>query len=110
MFQINIAHFSGKSGRRYDFYVYPIDQPFEPIGAVYVITRRYKNKRGGVNHDVLYVGETHNLSGMLENHPKRDFFIRLNANCIGTHIDHDHNSRAAKRDDLIQWLDPACNR
>ena len=75
-----------------------------------MITRRYKNNRGGVSHDVLYVGETSNLSVALVNHPKWNCLILQNANCIGTHTDEDHHSRAAKRDDLIQQYVPACNR
>jgi hypothetical protein len=110
MFRINSAHFSGKSGQRYDFYAYPIDQPLQTVGAVYVITRRYKNSRGGVSHHVIYVGDTHDLSTMLAKHPRRDCFLRRKANCIGAHVDEDQNSRTAKRDDLIQQLDPACNR
>jgi hypothetical protein len=75
-----------------------------------VITRRYKNNRRGASHDILYVGDTSSLSGALVDHPKWDCLILQNANCIGTHIDEDHNSRAAKRDDLIRQYAPACNR
>lgn len=110
MFRINSAHFSGKSGQKYDFYVYPIDQPLQKVGAVYVITRRYKNNRGGVSHHILYIGDTQNLSMVLADHPKRACFLSKNANCIGSHIDEDSQSRAVKRDDLIQQHNPACNR
>jgi len=109
MFRINSAHFSGKSGQRYDFYVYPIGQALSTVGAVYVITRRHKNSGSGISHDVLYVGDTLNLSLTLLNHPKWDCLIRGSANCIGAHIDEDQNSRVAKREDLIQQYAPACN-
>ena len=79
------------------------------VGAVYVITRRYKNSGSGISHDVLYVGDTLNLSLTLLNHPKWDCLIRGSANCIGAHIDEDQNSRVAKREDLIQQYAPACN-
>jgi hypothetical protein len=110
MFRVNSAHFSGKSGQGYDFYVYRIDQPLQSVGAVYVITRRYKNSRGGLSHDIIYVGDTHDLSTAMDNHPKRECFLRLKANCIGTHVDQDQHSCAAKRDDLIQQHNPPCNR
>lgn len=109
MFQINSARFSGQSGRKYDFYIHPIDQAFKNIAAVYAVTRRYKNNRGGVSHDILYVGETCDLSTRLATHPKRDCFIRRMANCICTHIDFDEESRLAKKDDLIQQHHPNCN-
>ena len=92
------------------FYVYPIGQALSTVGAVYVITRRYKNSGSGISHDVLYVGDTLNLSLTLLNHPKWDCLIRGSANCIGAHIDEDQNSRVAKREDLIQQYAPACNR
>ena len=109
MFQINSARFTGQSGQKYDFYVHPINQSFKNIAAVYAVTRRYKNNRGGINHDIVYIGETIDLSTTLTNHQHRDCFARQNANCICTHVDDDEESRHAKKDDLIRQHHPNCN-
>jgi hypothetical protein len=109
MFQINSARFSGQSGQKYDFYVHPIDQLFKNVAAVYAVTRRYKTGQGGTRHDILYVGETGDLATTFANHHKWDCFVRQNANCICTHVDHDEASRLAKMDDLIRRHHPDCN-
>ena len=106
MFQINSARFTGQSGQKYDFYVHPINQSFKNIAAV---TRRYKNNRGGITHDIIYIGETSDLSTTLTNHQHRDCFARQNANCVCTHVDDVEDSRRAKKDDLIRQHHPNCN-
>jgi len=109
MFRINSAKFSGHSGQHYTFYAYSIDHRFEKTGAVYAITRRYRNSRGGSSHHILYVDQTDDLSSILTNHHKWDCFIRQRANCLCTHVDPDQGSRWQKADDLIRKYHPECN-
>ena len=109
MAKISTATFRGKSGETYSFNVYPMGQAFKAVGAVYAVTRRYKNSSSGHSHEIIYVGETSDLSTRFDDHHKADCFVRQNANCICTHGDDDEDSRLAKEDDLIKQHNPLCN-
>lgn len=107
--KITDATFRGQSGARYAFEVYPIEANFNDVGAVYAITRRYKNTQNGFSHQIIYVGQTENLSARFDNHHKAGCFTRRNANCICTHLDDDEDSRLRKEDGLVKRHDPPCN-
>lgn len=100
---------TGKSGKVYDFEVWPINQAFNAVAAVYAITRRYPKSEGVYNHDVIYIGQTDDLSTRFNNHHKADCFAKHNANCICTHRDDNEDSRLAKEADLIANYNPTCN-
>jgi hypothetical protein len=107
--KISDATFAGQSGTKYDFNVYPLDQAFKAVGGVYAITRRYKNSNGGYSHEIIYVGETGDLSTRFDNHHKTDCFEQHEANCICTLRDDDEDSRLSKEADLIKKHNPPCN-
>ena len=107
--KISDASFKGKSGEKYRFNVYPMGQAFKAVGAVYAVTRRSKNSSGLYSHEIIYVGETGDLSTRFDDHHKADCFAQHNANCICTHGDEDEESRLAKEDDLIRQQNPPCN-
>ena len=86
-----------------------MNQEFLSVGAVYAVTRRYQSSEGGHNHDVVYIGQTEDLSTRFEDHHKADCFKEHKANCICTHGDSDEDSRLAKEDDLIKQYNPDCN-
>lgn len=109
MAKISTMTLDGKSGEKYIFNVWPMDQAFNNVGAVYAVTRRYKNAEGEYVHAVIYVGETGDLSTRFDNHHKADCFVEHNANCICTHQESDEDSRLAKEDDLIKEIGPPCN-
>jgi hypothetical protein len=101
--------FTGASGKAYNFEVYPIGTVFNDVGGVYAITKRYRNNQGGYSHDVIYLGETEDLSTRFNNHHKADCFDQREANCICTHRDDNANSRLTKEADLIKRYTPPCN-
>jgi predicted GIY-YIG superfamily endonuclease len=109
MARISKVTFHGKSGNAYEFEVWPLNQAFNAVGAVYAITRRYQNATGGYSHDVIYIGQTGDLSTRFDDHHKADCFTRHKANCICTHRDDDEDSRLAKEADLIAAYHPPCN-
>jgi hypothetical protein len=109
MAKISDATFHGNSGKAYGFQVWPMNQAFNGVGAVYAVTRRYQSSEGGFKHEIIYVGETEDLSERFGNHHKANCFARKDANCICTHLDGDSDSRLAKEDDLIQKHVPHCN-
>jgi predicted GIY-YIG superfamily endonuclease len=90
--------------------VYPIDQEFNAVGAVYVVSRQYKNSSDArYTHDPIYAGQTDNLSTRFDSHHKADCFKDHEANCICVHVDDDEESRLSKEDDLNKGLQPPCN-
>jgi hypothetical protein len=109
MAKISTVDFMGKSGKSYGFNVYPFDQQFKAIGAVYIVSRRYMTANGRHSHKVIYVGQTDDLSIRFDDHHKANCFKQNDANCICTHVDDDEDSRLAKEDDLIKLQNPPCN-
>ena len=101
--RVSTATFTGQSGQKYQFFVYPMNESFKSVGAVYAVGRRYRDNKGGYSYDLLYVGETSDLATRLENHHKDwDYFARQHANCICAHLDNDQHSRFTKKEDLLR--------
>jgi len=107
--KISDATFTGKSGTKYSFQAFPMDQAFKAVGGVYAVTRRYKNSNGGYSHEIIYVGQTGDLSTRFDDHHKADCFTKHKATCICVHVDDDEDSRLSKEDDLIKKHNPPCN-
>ena len=99
---------SGNTYVAYDFDVFPIDAKFQPVAAVYAVTRR-TGQGSAQEHEVLYVGETDRLSEDLAHHPKADCFSRHNADCVGVLRQEAADSRRATVADLVAQLKPPCN-
>ncbi|HTR26133.1 MAG TPA: GIY-YIG nuclease family protein [Terriglobales bacterium] len=109
MAKISTVTLKGKSGQTYDFDVWAINQAFKAVAAVYAVTRRYQSANSGYSHDVIYIGQTEDLSTRFDDHHKADCFTKHKANCICTHLDDDEDSRLAKEQDLIENYNPPCN-
>lgn len=98
----------GKSGEQYQFSIYPMDEKFEAVGAVYAVTRQYENEKGTYTHHVVYVGETGNLSTRFDNHHKAECFKEHKADRICIHPKDDKDSRLVVEGDLIKMWNPDC--
>jgi len=109
MASIGIINFKGSSGQSYEFDIYPWRTSFNPIEAVYVITKRYKTSDGDYNHKVVYIGQTEDLSERFDNHHKADCFTKYNANCICIHKEKSKSEREKIEEDLISHYNPLCN-
>ena len=109
MADLGIMYYEGVSGTRYKFTVSAWGTPFNPLGAVYIVTDRVQNQQGGYTHEVIYVGQTGDLSERFDNHHKVQCFNQNNRNCICTHLDANEASRLRKEADLIARYDPPCN-
>ena len=55
---------SGQNGSTYDFKVYPLGTTFDPVSAVYLITKRTPEFGNGGFHTYIYIGETNDLKQM----------------------------------------------
>ena len=68
----------GVSGNNYDFSIHSKDVTFKALGAVYAITRRYQKTDGKFSHDVIYIGQTNDISTRFYNHHRELCFDRKN--------------------------------
>ena len=105
---------TGESGQEYKFDVYtfdvyPIDTDFEPLGAIYCISKRVEKSDGTGRHTTIYIGQTGDLSERFDNHHKEDCFKLHNANCISIHFKSKKSNRLEIETDLIGAYNPPCN-
>jgi len=110
MGKLGTMKLTGASGTEYSFDVYPIENSFNPVGAVYYISKRTQKTDGtGFNHSNVYIGQTGDLSERFDNHHKSNCFSQHNANCVSIHQDESEDSRLDKEADLIKAYQPPCN-
>ena len=108
MAKIADATFKGAKGE-YAFEVYPFDQSFNAVGAVYIFTKRAVDSSGKGLHTFLYIGETEDLSSRIPNHEKWPCARRNGVTCICVHLDNNSQSRLAKETDLRAGNTTPCN-
>lgn len=109
MSKISTITLSGASGKQYAFNVYPIDQKFNDIGAVYYFSHRSAKPGDTHSHRAVYIGQSGDLSTRFDSHHKENCITSCDANCISVHQDGNEQSRMAKERDLIEKHDPPCN-
>jgi len=110
MSKIGTIDFTGLSGHVYTFNVYPLKYEFKKEkGAVYVITPRTIKSDGAVEHNILYVGTTNNISTLTESHAASKCLERERANCVCTYWEDNAASRVKINDDLLNQFHPPCN-
>ncbi len=100
---------TGASEASYTFNIYPFDQAFNQVGAVYLVTHQYKKADGTIWHDFLYIGQTGSLPERFSGHHKLTCFQRNSANCICVHRDDSERSRLANEADLLRSRTLPCN-
>jgi hypothetical protein len=99
----------GESGKTYSFNVWAMDESFNAVGAIYVITNRFQNDKGKFKHRFIYIGQTEDLSTRFDNHHKAACFKRMDATCICTLREDNENLRFTIETDLIRLHAPPCN-
>ncbi len=108
MAQIAHVTFDGKNDS-YIFEVYPSDETFDAVGAVYIFTKRTVDDSGKGSHSFLYIGETGSLADRIPNHEKWPCVEQNEANCICIHQDDSEDSRLNKEADLLARYSTPCN-
>ena len=96
---------TGSSGQKYTYEVYPIGTNFRPVPGNYIFARYAPGE-----WFPIYIGETSDLSQRFDNHHAMPCIKRNGA----THIHvHENNSgvaaRRAEESDLIRRWNPPCN-
>jgi hypothetical protein len=107
--KIGTLDFTGISGHKYTFNVYPKNRDHKEKEAVYVITHRTIKAVASVDHDVIYIGETGNVKSELENHPKNACFEKEIANCVCVYWEDHEDKRKKIVEDLKTFYHPPCN-
>ena len=103
--------FNGKSGEKYYFKAWPLQTRFNPLGAVYFVTKRGftdKNYRRA-SHESIYIGQTANLTDPLASSLQLACFEKHGANCICVYIDANADRRLAIAQDLLATHNTTCN-
>lgn len=95
----------GISGAQYVFDVYLWGTQFNPVGAVYIILK----KKSDGNYDLLYVGQTGDLSERFDAHHKKPCFDRNGKSHIGVRVESSEKQRLAIEADLTAKYKPVCN-
>jgi hypothetical protein len=92
---------TGGSGKKYDFEVYAWGTAFKSIGAVYVVSKRDVDTTGKGTHEIIYIGQSGDLSERFDGHHKAQCFRNHNANCISIHLEGSEDARFTIEADLL---------
>jgi len=103
--------FNGKSGEKYYFKAWPLKTRFNPLGAVYFVTKRGFNDKTyrRASHESIYIGETTDLTSPLAPPPQLACFEKHGANCICVYVDASEERRLAVVQDLLAAHRTTCN-
>ena len=103
--------FNGKSGEKYYFKAWPLQTRFNPLGAVYFITKRVfadKTYRRA-SHESIFIGQTADLTAPLGLPAELGCFEKNGANCICVYVDANEERRVAIAQDLLAAHRTTCN-
>ena len=83
----------GRDGETHRFRTYIWGHEFESVPAVYIVAERRSRDSGVVDYQVLFVGQTDDLSTEFKTHRHHDALVARNANMIGVLVEHDAETR-----------------
>ncbi len=112
--QVNMT-LQGTSGKTYLFNLYGFDDfdqlkdAFNSLAAIYIFSRRYLDGNT-FRHQLLYLGQTKDLSTRYYNHHKMSEIMSNHGNCIWIHV---FNGTDIEREeiekDMLLSYDFPCN-
>lgn len=105
MSNIPTYNWTGKSGKRYTYYVYPVGSKFAEKPGNYGFCK--KNAAG--NWVPRYFGQSGNLRDRLGKHEKEVCAIANGATHVHAHLNAHETDHLAEERDLIRRFNPACN-
>lgn len=95
---IGSAVFRGRKDR-YDFKVFPLDNEFEDVSAIYVISRRKIDRQKKGHHALVCIGQTDSVASEIKKH-KNKCIKKHNANVISILPEADEKKRLRIEEDL----------
>ncbi|OVE75489.1 hypothetical protein BVX97_04430 [bacterium E08(2017)] len=103
MSKLGTLAFKNNEGHTYDFAIFQMDSEFKPgHGGVYIITSRHDDDHHHHGHKVICIGETDDMSTVLQDHPMQAEFETQNANCCCVHATQDAAARERIAGELIE--------
>jgi hypothetical protein len=98
---------SGSSGKKYEYWINPIEKSFKPMAGNYIFVKKIIPD----SWFPLYVGETDNLGKRLTpNHEKMDCVRRYGVTHVHTHISSGGETiRQKEESDIRNKWNPPCN-
>lgn len=102
------AVFRGKKAL-YDFKVFSLDEQFEAVQAVYIISKRKTDKNRRAHHLLLCIGQTDSVVEAIKKHRKNRCLKKNNANVISLLREPDAKKRLQIADDLKAAHTIVCN-
>lgn len=106
---ISSAVFRGKKSL-YDFKVFSIDEKFEPVQAVYIISRRITDRRKRGHHKLICIGQTDSVTDGIKMHKKGKCIKQNEANVICLLKEEDEKNRLRIEADLREAHSVTCNQ
>ena len=99
-------NWSGRSGRIYTYYIYPLGANFKKEPGNYIFA-----KRSSLNGwTAVYVGQTSDLDSRLADHEKEACARRNGATHVHAHLSSNSESERCREEaDLIDRWKPTCN-
>jgi hypothetical protein len=107
--KIGTLDFTGISGHKYTFNVYPLNREHKEKEAVYVVTHRTIKADASVDHELIFIGATDNIKKTIEKHPRKACFEKEVANCVCVYWEDHADTRQKISDDLKNFYHPPCN-
>lgn len=104
---IGSAVFRGRKDR-YDFKVFPLDNEFENVSAIYIISRRKIDRQKKGHHALVCIGQTDSILGEIKRH-KNKCIKKHNANVISILPETDARKRLRIEEDLKAAHVVACS-
>ena len=105
---ISSAVFRGKKDR-YAFEVFSLTEEFEPVPAVYVISRRKTDRQKKAHHSLVCIGQTNSIFDEVKKHRNGKCVKKHNANVISILTEGDEKKRLKIETDLKAAHSIACN-
>ncbi|MBI3159120.1 MAG: GIY-YIG nuclease family protein [Chloroflexi bacterium] len=107
MAKLGTINFTGKSGKSYAFEYWDFPGSWKAVAGIYIIGVFNRNEN---TIRPIYVGQTDNLQSRLANHHRQSCFDGNGANVLCWLSEVVEASRLAVETDLVNGLDPTCNR
>lgn len=99
---------TGKSGTKYTFNVYPITEECPDEGGIYVFSKAVQNGTA-INHTAIYIGRAASFANRFYNHHKDDCIDKNGANRICLMQVKSDSERVRIETDLLQAIPTKCN-
>jgi hypothetical protein len=108
MAKLGNVSLAGISGRQYHLDVYPRNDQFKPIGAVFALAKRIPFADGEAEYTWIHVGETDDISRRPLAPEHKPCIDKHEANCLCLLIEADAAQRRSIAADLRGSCKPPC--